>query len=39
MWDGLVNFFIWILTVIPYLLPIALIGGVVVLVMKLGKKL
>ena len=39
MWDGLVNFFIWILTVIPYLLPIALIGGVVILVMKLGKKL
>ena len=39
MWDGLVNFFIWILTVIPYLLPVALIGGVVVLVMKLGKKL
>ena len=39
MWDGLVNFFIWILTVIPYLLPIALMVGVVVLVMKLGKKL
>jgi len=39
MWNGLVNFFVWILTVIPYLLPIALIGGVVVLVMKLGKKL
>lgn len=39
MWDGLVNFFIWILTVIPYLVPIALMVGVVVLVMKLGKKL
>lgn len=39
MWDGLVNFFVWILTVIPYLVPLALIGGVVLLSFKLGKKL
>lgn len=39
MWDGLVNAFVWILTVIPYLVPIALIGGVCVLAFKLGKKL
>ena len=39
MWDGLVNFFIWILTVIPYLVPLALIGGIVLLSFKLGKKL
>ena len=35
MWDGLVNFFIWIITAIPYLIPLALIGGAVVLVLKL----
>ena len=39
MWDGLVNTVIWILTVIPYLVPLALIGGVCVLAFKLGKKL
>lgn len=39
MWDGLVNFFVWILTVIPYLVPIALIGGAAMLAYKLGKKL
>ena len=38
MWDGLVNFFIWLITAIPYLIPLALIGGVVLLVLKLGKK-
>ena len=38
MWNGLVNFFVWILTVIPYLVPLALIGGVVLLGIKLGKK-
>ena len=39
MWDGLVNFFIWIITVIPYLIPLALIGGAAALAMKLCKKL
>lgn len=39
VWDGLVNFFIWLLTAIPYLIPLALIGGVVALGLKLGKKL
>ena len=39
MWNGLVNFFIWIITVIPYLIPLALIAGAVILVIKLGKKL
>ena len=39
MWDGLVNFFIWLITAIPYLIPLALIGGVVLLGFKLGKKL
>ena len=38
MWDGLVNTFVWILTIIPYLVPLALIGGVVLLVFKAGKK-
>ena len=38
MWDGLVNFFVWIITVIPYLIPLTLIGGVVLLVLKLCKK-
>jgi hypothetical protein len=37
--DGFVNFFIWVITVIPYLLPLTLIGGVFVLAFKLGKKL
>ena len=35
MWNGLVNFFSWLLTVIPFLVPLALIGGVVLLVLKL----
>ena len=38
MWNGLVNFFIWLITVIPYLVPLALIGGIVLLGFKLGKK-
>lgn len=38
MWDGLVNFFIWLITVIPYLVPLALIAGVALLVVKLSKK-
>ena len=39
MWNGLVNFFIWLLTMIPYLIPLALIAGVFVLAFRLGKKL
>ena len=39
MWDGLVNFFIWLISAIPYLIPLALIGGAAVLVIKLLKKL
>ena len=39
MWDGLVNFFIWLITAIPYLIPLALIGGAVVLAIKLLQKL
>lgn len=39
MWDGLVNTFVWILTMIPYLIPLVLIVGVVVLAFKLGKKI
>ena len=35
MWDGLVNFFIWVITAIPYLIPLALIGGAVLVVLKL----
>ena len=35
MWDGLVNAFIWVLTMIPYLIPLALIAGVVLLVLRL----
>ena len=35
MWDGLVNFFVWVVTVIPYLVPLALIAGAIVLVLKL----
>lgn len=38
MWDGLVNFFIWLITAIPYLIPLALIGGIVLLVLKLRNK-
>lgn len=38
MWNGLVNIFVWILTVIPYLVPLALIAGVVLLVRKFIKK-
>jgi len=38
MWRGLVNFFIWLLTAIPYLVPLALIGGGVVLILRLIKK-
>ncbi len=39
MWNGLVNTFVWIITVIPYLIPLALIAGVVLLGFKLGKKM
>ena len=35
MWDGLVNTFIWLITVIPYLIPLALIAGAVLVVLKL----
>ena len=35
MWDGLVNAFIWMLTMIPYLIPLALIAGAVLLVLRL----
>ena len=35
VWDGLVDTFIWLITVIPYLIPLALIAGVVVVVLKL----
>ena len=35
MWDGLVNFFIWVITAIPYLIPLALIAGAVLVVLKL----
>ena len=38
VWNGLVDTFIWVLTVIPYLVPLALIGGVVLLGFRLGKK-
>lgn len=38
MWDGLVSFFIWLIAAIPYLIPLALIGGVVLLVWKLAGK-
>lgn len=38
MWNGLVNTFIWILTVIPYLVPLALIGAVGFVTFKLAKK-
>ena len=39
MWEGLVNFFIGLIAAIPYLIPLALIAGVVLLVLKLFKKL
>lgn len=39
MWDGLVNFFIWLITAIPYLIPLALIGGAVCLAIRFVKKL
>lgn len=39
MWDGLVNFFIWLITVIPYLIPLALIGGACWIVLRFAKKL
>ena len=39
MWGGLVNFFIWMITAIPYLVPLALIAGAVLLVIKLCRKL
>lgn len=39
MWDGLVNFFVWLITVIPYLIPLSLIGGAFWLALRLGKKL
>lgn len=35
MWDGLVDTFVWILTAIPYLVPLALVAAVVLLVLKL----
>jgi hypothetical protein len=38
MWNGLVNFFIWLITVIPYLIPLTLIAGAVVLAVRLLKK-
>lgn len=39
MWDGLVNFFIWLITAIPYLIPLALIGCGFWFAFRLGKKL
>jgi ABC-type multidrug transport system permease subunit len=33
-----VNVFIWLITIIPYLIPLALIGGVVLLVVRFFKK-
>lgn len=39
MWDGLVNFFIWLITAIPYLIPLALIGGAAWFAFRLGMKL
>ena len=39
MWDGLVNFFIWLITAIPYLIPLGLIAAAVVLAIKLLRKL
>ena len=39
MWDGLVEAFIWIITAIPYLIPLSLIAGAFVLAFKLAKKL
>ena len=38
MWAGVVNTFIWTITVIPYLVPVALIAGVVMVFVKLGRK-
>ena len=38
VWNGLVDLFVWFLTVIPYLVPLAVIGGAVLLGIKLGKK-
>jgi len=38
VWNGLVDFFVWFLTVIPYLVPLTVIGGVVLLIIKGGKK-
>ena len=38
MWDGLVNFFIWLIAAIPYLVPLALISGLVLLVIKRIRK-
>ena len=37
MWNGLVNTFVWFITVIPYLIPLALIAGVVLFCIKLSK--
>ena len=37
MWNGLVNTFVWFITVIPYLIPLALIVGVVLFFVKRGK--
>ena len=33
------NTFIWLITAIPYLIPLALLAGAVLLVLKLLKKL
>ena len=38
MWDGLVDAFIWLITAIPYLIPLGLISGGVLLVLKGIKK-
>ena len=38
MWDGLVDAFIWLITAIPYLIPLGLISGGVLLVIKGIKK-
>ena len=37
MWNGLVNAFVWFITVIPYLIPLALIAGVVLFFVNRGK--
>ena len=39
MWEGLVNFFIWLITASPYLIPLALIGSAAWFAFRLGMKL